>query len=276
MLLQDHDREWGCPVHNDRKHSEVLVLSGAQAGLSWSLVLKKREGYRRAFDKFDPDKVAHYSERQIQKLTSNPEIIRNRMKIEAAVRHSSKFRESSGTLTLTAGVSDLLVIRYQSRTSKRGRSFEFRQADIALCVGREPSVLCSAVTSRVASDSVRKEILMSTSTVTTSSTSVYTTPAFWERLWRTAGILGERRILGTGRRLFALHLARHRPAVGHGREWGALDPESCYTYWMVSPTLDPNQAKGPETWAGDMPGVQNWATRSPGGRSAFSGGVTRG
>lgn len=91
MLLQYHDREWGVPVHNDRKHFEVLVLSGAQAGLSWSLVLKKREGYRRAFDKFDPEKIAHYSERQIQKLTSDPEIIRNRMKIEAAVRNARAF-----------------------------------------------------------------------------------------------------------------------------------------------------------------------------------------
>jgi DNA-3-methyladenine glycosylase I len=93
MLLQYHDREWGVPVHNDRKHFEVLVLSGAQAGLSWSLVLKKREGYRHAFDKFDPEKVAHYSERQIQKLTSNPEIIRDRMKIEAAVRNARAFLE---------------------------------------------------------------------------------------------------------------------------------------------------------------------------------------
>ena len=88
MLLQYHDREWGVPVHNNRKHFEVLVLSGAQAGLNWSLVLKKREGYRRAFDKFDPEKVAHYSERQVQKLTSDPEIIRNRMKIEAAVSNA--------------------------------------------------------------------------------------------------------------------------------------------------------------------------------------------
>jgi len=91
MLLQYHDREWGVPVHNDRKHFEVLVLSGAQAGLNWSLVLKKREGYRRAFDKFDPEKVAHYSERQIQKLESDPAIIRNRMKIEAAVRNARAF-----------------------------------------------------------------------------------------------------------------------------------------------------------------------------------------
>ena len=88
LLLQYHDGEWGVPVHNDRKHFEVLVLSGAQAGLSWSLVLKKRAGYRRAFDEFDPAKVARYSERRIQSLISDPEIIRNRMKIQAAVRNA--------------------------------------------------------------------------------------------------------------------------------------------------------------------------------------------
>src|ERR1700739_4836380 len=87
LLLQYHDDEWGVPVHSDRKHFEVLVLSGAQAGLSWSLVLKRRQGYRRAFDNFDPEKVAHYSERRIQRLTSDPEIIRNRIKIAAAVRN---------------------------------------------------------------------------------------------------------------------------------------------------------------------------------------------
>ena len=91
MLLQYHDLEWGIPVHDDRRHFEVLVLSGAQAGLSWSLVLKKREGYRRAFDKFDPEKVARYSERRIRKLASDPAIIRNRMKIEAAVRNARAF-----------------------------------------------------------------------------------------------------------------------------------------------------------------------------------------
>jgi DNA-3-methyladenine glycosylase I len=91
LLLEYHDREWGVPVHSDRKHFEVLVLSGAQAGLNWSLVLKKREGYRRAFDKFDPEKVARYSERQIQTLLTDPEIIRNRMKIEAAVHNARAF-----------------------------------------------------------------------------------------------------------------------------------------------------------------------------------------
>jgi len=91
LLLHYHDDEWGVPVHSDRKHFEVLLLSGAQTGLSWSLVLKKREGYRRAFDDFDPEKVARYSARRIQSLTSDPEIIRNRMKIEAAVRNARAF-----------------------------------------------------------------------------------------------------------------------------------------------------------------------------------------
>src|SRR5437867_11492332 len=88
LLLQYHDREWGVPVHSDRKHFEGLVLSGAQAGLNWSLVLKKREGYRRAFEKFDPEKVARYSGRQIQTLLADADIIRNRMKIEGAVRNA--------------------------------------------------------------------------------------------------------------------------------------------------------------------------------------------
>jgi DNA-3-methyladenine glycosylase I len=88
LLLEYHDLECGVPVHSDRKHFEVLVLSGAQAGLNWSLVLKKREVYRRAFDNFNPEKVARYSEKQIQTLLADPTIIRNRMKIEAAVRNA--------------------------------------------------------------------------------------------------------------------------------------------------------------------------------------------
>ena len=91
LLLEYHDREWGVPVHSDHKHFEVLVLSGAQAGLNWSLVLKKREGYRRAFDSFDPERVARYSEKQRRALLADPQIIRNRMKIEAAVRNARAF-----------------------------------------------------------------------------------------------------------------------------------------------------------------------------------------
>ncbi|PYS10303.1 MAG: DNA-3-methyladenine glycosylase I [Acidobacteria bacterium] len=91
LLLEYHDREWGVPVHRDPKHFEVLVLSGAQAGLNWSLVLKKREGYRQAFDSFDPERVARYSEKQRRTLLADPEIIRNRMKIEATVRNARAF-----------------------------------------------------------------------------------------------------------------------------------------------------------------------------------------
>ena len=91
LMLEYHDREWGVPVHDDRKHFEFLVLEAAQAGLSWAIVLKKREGYRRAFDGFDPGKVARFSARRIEKLVLDPAIIRNRLKIQAAVRNAGAF-----------------------------------------------------------------------------------------------------------------------------------------------------------------------------------------
>ena len=88
LMLEYHDLEWGVPVHNDRKHFEFLVLEAAQAGLSWSIVLDKREGYRRAFSQFDPQKVARYTKGRIDKLTADAAIIRNRLKIGAAVRNA--------------------------------------------------------------------------------------------------------------------------------------------------------------------------------------------
>src|SRR5258706_15066095 len=91
LMLEYHDREWGVPVHDDGKHFEFLVLEGAQAGLSWSIVLNKREGYRRAFSEFNPNKVARYTEKRVQKLLLDPGIIRNRQKIEAAVRNARSF-----------------------------------------------------------------------------------------------------------------------------------------------------------------------------------------
>ena len=91
LMLEYHDREWGVPVHDDRKHFEFLVLEAAQAGLSWAIVLRKREGYRRAFSEFDPEKVARYTGNRVEKLTLDPSIIRNRMKIEAAVRNARHF-----------------------------------------------------------------------------------------------------------------------------------------------------------------------------------------
>src|SRR5260221_6433722 len=91
LMLQYHDREWGVPVHDDRNHFEFLVLEGAQAGLSWAIVLKKREGYRGAFSDFDPEKVARYTAKRMQKLTLDPRIVRNRIKIAAAVRNARAF-----------------------------------------------------------------------------------------------------------------------------------------------------------------------------------------
>jgi len=91
LMVDYHDREWGLPVHDDRKHFEFLVLEGAQAGLSWSTILKRREGYRRAFAGFDPEKIARFTDRQIEKLVQDTSIIRNRMKIEASVRNARQF-----------------------------------------------------------------------------------------------------------------------------------------------------------------------------------------
>lgn len=88
-----HDEEWGVPVHDDKTHFEFLILEGAQAGLSWATVLKKREGYRKAFANFEVDKVAKYSEEKIQELIENPEIIRNKLKIRGAVINAQKFME---------------------------------------------------------------------------------------------------------------------------------------------------------------------------------------
>ena len=86
-----HDREWGVPVHDDRLHFEFLVLEGAQAGLSWETILKKRDGYRKAFDNFNPNKVARYQDAKIEKLLTNPAIIRNRLKVRSAVSNAKVF-----------------------------------------------------------------------------------------------------------------------------------------------------------------------------------------
>ncbi len=86
-----HDREWGVPVHDDQKHFEFLTLEGAQAGLSWSTILRKRDGYRKAFAGFDPAKVARFTPAKIEKLLLDPSIIRNRQKVECAVSNAKQF-----------------------------------------------------------------------------------------------------------------------------------------------------------------------------------------
>ena len=89
--IEYHDNEWGVPVHSDNKLFEFLLLESAQAGLSWSIILKRREGYRRAFDDFDPNKVANYDQRRIQELLANPTILRNRLKIQSAITNARAF-----------------------------------------------------------------------------------------------------------------------------------------------------------------------------------------
>ena len=89
--IRYHDEEWGVPVHDDRVHFEFLILEGAQAGLSWSTILRKREGYRKAFANFDPKKVARFDESQVEALLQNPRIVRNRLKVKAAVNNAQHF-----------------------------------------------------------------------------------------------------------------------------------------------------------------------------------------
>jgi DNA-3-methyladenine glycosylase I len=91
LSISYHDREWGVPVHDDRTLFEFLILGGAQAGLSWETILRKRENYRLAFDNFDPAKVARYDARRTARLLNNEGIIRNRLKVSAAVQNARAF-----------------------------------------------------------------------------------------------------------------------------------------------------------------------------------------
>ena len=86
-----HDREWGVPVHNDRKLFEFLILEGAQAGLSWSTILKKRENYRKAYDNFDARKIARYNSAKVRRLLKDPGIVRNRLKVRASIQNARVF-----------------------------------------------------------------------------------------------------------------------------------------------------------------------------------------
>ena len=93
LMLKYHDIEWGVPVHDDRKHFEFLVLDAFQAGLSWSIILKKRENFRKALDNFDPVKISRYREAKIQRLLEDSGIIRNRLKIRSTVTNARAFLE---------------------------------------------------------------------------------------------------------------------------------------------------------------------------------------
>lgn len=101
LYIAYHDKEWGVPVHDDQKLFEMLILEGAQAGLSWITILKKRENYRRAFDAFDPTIIASYSEKDLKRLLADSGIVRNRLKIESAIKNARgvlKIKEEFGTL----------------------------------------------------------------------------------------------------------------------------------------------------------------------------------
>lgn len=93
LYIQYHDREWGVPQHDDQKLFELLILEGAQAGLSWYTILKKRENYRQAFDNFEAKKIAGYDNKKIQELLNNQGIVRNHLKIESTVRNAKAILE---------------------------------------------------------------------------------------------------------------------------------------------------------------------------------------
>jgi DNA-3-methyladenine glycosylase I len=91
LYVRYHDHEWGVPLHDERRLFELLILEGAQAGLNWLTILRKREGYRAAFDHFDPERIARYDAAQIARLLADPGIVRNRLKIQAAIRNAQGY-----------------------------------------------------------------------------------------------------------------------------------------------------------------------------------------
>jgi DNA-3-methyladenine glycosylase I len=128
LSIAYHDREWGVPVHDDRKLFEFLILEGAQAGLSWETILRKRENYARAFDNFDPKKVARYDERKIAKLLQDEGIIRNRLKIASAIGNAKSFLKIQNEF----GSFDKYVWRFvegKPKRRKRGAPVPVTTAD---------------------------------------------------------------------------------------------------------------------------------------------------
>lgn len=119
LSIAYHDREWGVPIHDDRTLFEFLILEGAQAGLSWETILRKRENYRKAFDNFEPAKVARYDQRKIARLLQDEGIIRNRLKIAAAIQNARCFL----AIQKEFGSFDKYVWRFvQGKPLKRKRS----------------------------------------------------------------------------------------------------------------------------------------------------------
>ena len=116
-MLAYHDREWGVPAHDDRLLFELLTLEGAQAGLSWSTILRKRDGYRAAFSGFDPARVARYDSRKVERLLRDPGIVRNRLKVESTVSNAKRVLEVQQQL----GSFDAYVWEFVGGTPRDGR-----------------------------------------------------------------------------------------------------------------------------------------------------------
>ena len=120
LSIAYHDKEWGVPVHDDRTLFEFLILEGAQAGLSWEIILRKRDNYRAAFDRFDARKIAKYNDRKVAQLLDNEGIIRNRLKIGAAIQNARVFLETQKEF----GSFDAYIWKFvngKSRKRKRGQ-----------------------------------------------------------------------------------------------------------------------------------------------------------
>ena len=126
LAIAYHDQEWGVPQHDDRVLFEFLVLEGAQAGLSWETILKRRDHYRRAFDAFDPERVARYDERKVKELLANEGIIRNRLKIMSAIANARAFL----AVQKEFGSFDAYVWRFAEEASGQA-SLAFRSAACA-------------------------------------------------------------------------------------------------------------------------------------------------
>jgi len=116
-MIEYHDTEWGVPLHDDRKLFEFLLLDNAQAGLSWQTILNKRENYRKAFDNFDPAKIARYNKRKITSLLNNPGIVRNRLKVQSAVTNARAFLEIQAEF----GSFDAYIWQFVNGTPIRNR-----------------------------------------------------------------------------------------------------------------------------------------------------------
>ena len=134
LYVAYHDEEWGVPVHDDRLLFEFLVLEGAQAGLSWMTILKKREGYRRAFAAFEPRKVARFDRRTIARLLNDPGIVRNRLKVESAIGNARAFLKIQGEF----GSFDAYLWPFVGGRPRRNR---WRRADEVPARTRESDAL---------------------------------------------------------------------------------------------------------------------------------------